>query len=164
MVTLGTIAIFLLFAVVFLYSVSLWKSKLLGSDDTIMYADSEKQPGKILYASSIPLIGKPDFILEKDGFYIPVEVKTGKTPKTPYKNHVAQLYAYCLLVEETYHIRPPYGILRYPEEEFTLEFPEQTENYLIHMVHTLIEKKQNELSREGLKKVCKECKTHIQRV
>ncbi len=127
----------------------------------IMYADSSAKPAGILHSTTIPIMGRPDYVLKKDEFYIPVEVKTGKTPKTPYPNHVAQLYAYCFLVEERYHVRPPYGVIRDPEKEFMLAFPEQTENYLIHTVNEIIEKKKGELSRKELKRMCKECREHI---
>lgn len=58
------------------------------------------------------IAGKPDYIVEKKGFKIPVELKTGYSGN-PRINHVYQLAAYCHLIEEKYKIFVPYGVLVY---------------------------------------------------
>jgi len=82
-----------------------------------IYQDTREMPGALLSARSLPLRGKPDILIDEGHAIIPVEIKTGRTPATPYPGHVLQVLAYCLLVEEHYRVRPPHGIIRYPARE-----------------------------------------------
>lgn len=124
----------------------------------VVYSDSEKSPGEILEAKSIPLVGKPDYILQKDGDHIPVEVKTGKTPKTPYKNHIAQLFAYCLLIGEQFGKRPAYGIIRYPDREVPLQYTEAAEEGLKKTITEVLQKKQSGEYRKNIQQICRKCR------
>jgi CRISPR-associated exonuclease Cas4 len=124
----------------------------------VVYSDSEKRPGEVIRAKTVPLVGKPDFLVKKGKYMIPVELKRGKTPVTPYPNHVAQLYAYCVLVSEEYGVRPPYGIIKYPKDEFRLEFPEGVEDQVRVMVESILGKKNGELVRKGFGKICRKCR------
>ena len=54
--------------------------------------------------------------------FIPVEVKTGRTPAAPHDAHIFQLAVYCLLVEKTYGKRPSHGIIHYPSRDFEVDF------------------------------------------
>ncbi|MEO7706681.1 MAG: CRISPR-associated protein Cas4, partial [Thermoflexales bacterium] len=58
------------------------------------------------------LVGKPDYLVRTGRHVIPVEVKASLAPERPRPGHVLQLGAYCLLVEEHFGARPPYGIIR----------------------------------------------------
>jgi CRISPR-associated exonuclease Cas4 len=53
---------------------------------------------------------------------VPVEVKSGAAPEQPYPAHVLQLAAYCLLVEEQEGQSPPYGILKYGDRAFEIDY------------------------------------------
>lgn len=81
------------------------------------------------------LVGKPDYLVqvEEGGrtLTIPVEVKSRKRPPTVYDNHVLQLGAYCLLVEDKYKITPPYGLLRYADATLKIPFTEQLRNAVL---------------------------------
>jgi len=99
----------------------------------VIYADPKlwgpvEEP---LYDSRLGLAGKPDYLVRQGEQIIPVEVKTGRTPTGPHDAHIYQLAAYCLLVERTYGRRPPYGILRYPERTFAIDYTEELENSLL---------------------------------
>jgi len=72
-----------------------------------------------LYDPELGLVGKPDYLVEKGEQVIPVEVKTGGPPDAPYDSHLYQLAAYCLLVQQVYGTRPPYGILHYSDNSHT---------------------------------------------
>jgi len=124
----------------------------------VIYSDSQREPGEVLKSKSIPLVGKPDYIMRKDGFVIPFELKRGKTPVQPYPSHLAQLYAYCMLVEENYGIRPPYGIIDYPDQDFRLEYGPGTEDHLKLTIKEMLEKKKGNLSRKGLRNICRNCR------
>lgn len=70
------------------------------------------------------LVGRPDELRRlSDGRLVPVELKSRSTPpRGPTPSHVAQVRAYCLLVEETTGMSPPYGILRYADGEFRVRW------------------------------------------
>jgi CRISPR-associated exonuclease Cas4 len=61
--------------------------------------------------------GRPDAVRQlDDGRLVPVEQKTRTTPpRGPPRSHLVQVWAYCLLVEETQGVPPPYGLLRYSD-------------------------------------------------
>jgi CRISPR-associated exonuclease Cas4 len=77
--------------------------------------DLPSRPGPLLRSERWRLAGRPDEIRElPDGRWIPVEWKSRRAPRDgPPLSHRIQLWAYCLLVEETTGRAPPYGQLRY---------------------------------------------------
>lgn len=99
----------------------------------IAFSDSARQP-RLLRSRRFPLQGRPDYVVQRGDEYIPVELKTGKTPPRPYESHVLQLAAYCQLVSEEFGVRPPHGILAYPEGHFEVPFSEQLETDLLKTV------------------------------
>lgn len=106
----------------------------------IIYLDSAKRPGETLYAKSLPLLGKPDFVVEVNGQKIPIEKKTSRTPKIPYENHVLQLISYCFLVEENYG-RPIGGVIKYPEKEFSIAYTDAQKARLVSVVNEILQAK-----------------------
>ena len=69
-----------------------------------------------MFSRSFHLSGRPDYLVQQGRDLIPVEVKSGRAPRDgPYSSHILQLAAYCLLVEEAYDRRPPYGLLLYAD-------------------------------------------------
>jgi CRISPR-associated exonuclease Cas4 len=72
------------------------------------------------------LVGRPDYLVQVEEagrkLIAPVEVKSRKAPSTPYAGHVLQLATYCLLVEDRFKARPPYGLLRYADATFKIPF------------------------------------------
>src|SRR2546428_13842056 len=54
--------------------------------------------------------------------HIPVELKTGRVPRGPLFSHILQVAAYCVLLEEESGKAPPYGIIRYGETSFAIEY------------------------------------------
>jgi CRISPR-associated exonuclease Cas4 len=102
----------------------------------IIYTDTQGW-GKLekpLYDAELGLAGKPDYLVEKGGHIIPVEVKTGRSPSAPYDAHIFQLAAYCFLVERTYAKRPPYGIIHYPGRDFAIDYTPQLESALLDLL------------------------------
>ncbi len=81
----------------------------------MVYSDLDR-PAKALFSKRYGIAGKPDYIVKDASInaIIPVEVKSGQAKK-PYNNHVLQLAAYCLLVEENYNKPVPYGIIVYAD-------------------------------------------------
>ena len=64
--------------------------------------------------------GRPDELRRlSDGRVVPVELKSRVAPVAgPSRPHLVQVWAYCLLVEETTGRSPPFGVLRYADREF----------------------------------------------
>lgn len=85
---------------------------------------------KPLYDPISGITGKPDYLVEENGLIIPVEVKSSRAPSMPHDSHLFQLAAYCLLVERTHGVRPPYGILRYRDRTFSVDFTRELEGEL----------------------------------
>ncbi len=108
-----------------------------------VYSDSDDT--EPLYSRNIPLVGKPDYIIKKSGTLMPVEIKSGKTPKEPHVNHTMQLMAYCYLIEENYGVRPPGGYIKYPEREFKVRYTDEARTGVEAVVWEIIDKK---MSRE----------------
>lgn len=75
-----------------------------------------------LYSQRYGLTGRPDYLIEGRDGPIPVELKPGRRASRPYDSDLMQLAAYCLLVEETVGRPPPYGLLRYAEHSFRLDY------------------------------------------
>ena len=82
----------------------------------LMYSDDDKNSDLLVDPVS-GLRGRPDQIVIIDGEFIPVEQKTGKVPKKPHASHRLQLLAYISLVETSTNKSPPYGVLRYGEDD-----------------------------------------------
>ena len=84
-----------------------------------------------LFSHALRLTGKPDYLVADGGEVIPVEVKSSRAPARPYPSHVLQLAAYCLLVEECYGRRPPYGIIKYADRAFEVDYMPELEDELL---------------------------------
>lgn len=98
----------------------------------VVYRDTGggRRVEKPLYDPLSGLTGKPDYLIEENKRLIPVEVKSSRAPSQPYDSHVYQLVAYCLLVERTYGKRPPYGLLRYRDRTFMIDYTPALEQEL----------------------------------
>lgn len=94
----------------------------------IVYSDTSgwrKQQDPMI-SRRFGIVGKPDYLVvvkeRRRKVHIPVEVKSRKRPPAPYDSHVMQLGAYCLIVEDIYKERPPYGLLHYADDTLKIPF------------------------------------------
>ncbi|MFQ3662721.1 MAG: CRISPR-associated protein Cas4 [Chloroflexaceae bacterium] len=95
-----------------------------------------------LVAARYGLTGKPDYLIERGGVLIPVEVKPGRRALRPYDADLMQLAAYCLLVEETTGRAPPYAVLRYASATFRLDYRPDVRRRLVALLaemHALLD-------------------------
>lgn len=102
----------------------------------VIYSDTDGW-GKVerpLYYQPLKLTGKPDYLVRQNGIVIPVEVKSGRAPDSPYDSHIFQLASYCLLVEKTYGKRPPYGIIHYSDHDFAIDYTPELEFALMEVL------------------------------
>ena len=102
----------------------------------IIYTDTGQwgRVEKPLYDASMRLTGKPDYLVERNGEIIPVEVKSGKAPDAPYDSHIYQLASYCMLVHKTMGKRPPYGIIHYHNRDFAIDYTPALEAALLDIL------------------------------
>ena len=101
----------------------------------VIYQDTRgRAVEKPLFARRFGLTGKPDYLLELRGRTIPVEVKPGRRAQRPYESDLMQLAAYCLLVEETSGTAPSYGLLRYAERTFRLDYTARVRDELLALL------------------------------
>jgi CRISPR-associated exonuclease Cas4 len=127
----------------------------------LIYSDPKLfgAPEKPLFDADSMLTGRPDYLVEENGAVIPVEVKSGWAPPEPYDGHIYQLLAYCLLVERSSGKRPPYGILRYRNRSFAIDFTRKAEQELLNLIEEMHEsghKRSLDRSHEE-KKRCTRC-------
>jgi CRISPR-associated exonuclease Cas4 len=92
-----------------------------------------------LFAKKLGLTGKPDYIIERKGARIPVEVKPGRRAPIPYESDLMQLAAYCVLIEETTGSAPPYGLLRYAERTFRLDYTPEVRADVLQIIDEMRE-------------------------
>src|ERR1700730_11121343 len=100
------------------------KQRALGlPDGKLVYEDADGL-GEALTSRDYPLLGKPDYVVQlPDGRPVPIELKlTVHDATVPYSNHMVQVAAYCLILEDYFVQAPTHGILRYADREFTVEY------------------------------------------
>ena len=90
-----------------------------------------------LFSREFQLTGKPDYLVADGDEIIPVEVKSGRAPAQPYPSHTLQLAAYCLLVEACYGRQPPYGIIKYDDGAFEVDYTAALEDDLLAMLEDM---------------------------
>jgi CRISPR-associated exonuclease Cas4 len=133
--------LYLSLALLFLAFIFFWQSNLQRKaaglpGGRIIYTDTRgwSKLEKPLFYAALALTGKPDYLIEKNGQIIPVEVKSGRAPDAPYDSHIYQLASYCLLVEKTYNKRPPYGIIHYEGRDFAVDYTRELESSLLDLL------------------------------
>ncbi len=107
------------------------RKKMQMPEGEIIYVDLEDESSEVLISRRYGLSGRPDHIIEKNGRFIPVELKTGRTPRGPLFSHIVQVGAYCLIIEDVTGKAPPNGIIKYPEKSFEIEFTEELKGIVL---------------------------------
>ena len=102
----------------------------------LIYVDTQgwRRVERPLFCPELYLTGKPDYLVEHEGQIIPVEVKSSHQVNTPYEAHILQLGAYCVLVEHCLGKRPAYGILRYPDKTYAIDFTPELEEEVLSLI------------------------------
>jgi CRISPR-associated exonuclease Cas4 len=89
--------------VLLLWALRARKIRGLGPGQTVSLDDL------VLFSESHKIVGRPDRIVRLGEFLIPEEWKP--SARRIYHGHRLQAGAYCLLLEEKFGIRPPYGVV-----------------------------------------------------
>ena len=135
------------------------KQRALGlPEGTLVYEDADGL-GETLASRDYPLAGKPDYVVQlPDGHPVPIELKLNvHDASAPFSNHVVQLAAYCLILEDYFEQPPTHGILRYADCEFTIEYTPALRKKVIRLLTEMA--KSNEQQRPALKsQVARKCR------
>lgn len=98
------------------------REKFGATKGDVAYVDHPQTRPEMFVSERYGLRGRPDYVLAEGDHLIPVEVKTGRTPRGPLFSHILQVGAYCLLVEEKTGKPPPHGIIRYEGASHEIEY------------------------------------------
>lgn len=102
----------------------------LVSQDLVM------RTSKPYYAESLGLVGRPDEVIRRGTYYIPVEHKSSLSGGRAREWDVAQLLAYCLIVEENFgHVAS--GELVYRDSTFVIPWNNVNRKYLMSLVSSM---------------------------
>jgi CRISPR-associated exonuclease Cas4 len=85
------------------------RTRLGLGDGAIIAADDSRLGAPTLFSARLGLVGRPDHLLRAGPAVIPVEQKPRARRVQP--SYVMQLAVQCVLVEDIYGSRPPYGLL-----------------------------------------------------
>ncbi len=104
----------------------------------VIYSDTGgwERVEKPLFSRRYQLTGKPDYIVRDGEARIPIEVKPNRVAAEPRVGDALQLMAYGMLIREEWGTAPSYGLLKYRDRVFRIEFAEELEG---HLVETLDE-------------------------
>jgi len=120
----------------------------------LLYSDTGRPVGRIaptevgaegvrqerpLVSSLLGLVGRPDYLIEAEGGVVPVEIKSTACPADgrPYDSHVAQLAAYCLLVEDVLGEPVPFGVIRYRDREVRVEYTDELREHALALLEEM---------------------------
>jgi CRISPR-associated exonuclease Cas4 len=89
----------------------------------IVYSDTDAERlERALVSHRYQLTGKPDYIIRaRDGTF-PLEVKSRRCGTGPRDSELAQIWAYCLLVEEEAGTPVRFGLLQYADRKWPVPF------------------------------------------
>ena len=121
---------------------------------SLLYSDTGKPVGRIapaevgregvkqerpLVSEALELVGRPDYLIEADGGVVPVEAKSSACPPDgrPRDSHVAQLAAYCLLVEEELDASVPYGVIKYRDRDVRVEYTDELKEWALALIEEM---------------------------
>ena len=98
-------------------------------------ADRRRQLHRPLVSLRYGLAGKPDYLVETTAGLVPVELKSRDSLRTgPYCSEIAQLTAYCVLVEDVTGVTPPYAIIQYANRSSRMQYTRQAREEVLQVV------------------------------
>ena len=106
---------------------------------TVVYADMDaRQPGETLLSDRYGLVGRPDYILRTPDGLVPVEVKSRSSgARGPYPGEEAQLFAYCLLVEEVTGERVRSGVIEFSDRMWPIAFGDRERREILGLLEEI---------------------------
>lgn len=111
-----------------------WVRRFFYPTVKVVYKDEKNS--RVFTSERHKLKGKPDYLLKRDDYLIPVEVKS-TTARYPHWNHIMQAAAYCLLIEDVFGTTVPYAILQYANIAFKIPFTTSLRRQLAKIMHQM---------------------------
>jgi len=111
-------------------------------DGRVVYQDTDRRRNveRPLVSPRCALTGKPDYLVEAANGLIPVELKSRNCPRSgPQEGEVAQVTAYCVLVEDSFGATPPCGILQYADRSWPIRYTLKDRNRLLRILDEMRE-------------------------
>jgi CRISPR-associated exonuclease Cas4 len=102
----------------------------------IVFQDTEHmEMREPLVSHELRLTGKPDYLIRTKYGLVPVELKSRTCGDGgPYAGEVAQVVAYCLLVEDVFGVPVPHGFLQFPDRKVQVRFTEKRREKLLSVL------------------------------
>jgi CRISPR-associated exonuclease Cas4 len=97
----------------------------LTEGEIVYEAAGNKRTDEPLVSRRYKLVGQPDYVVRMPQGLVPIELKSRSCGRGPYDGEKAQLFAYCLLVEETLGKPVSSGILKHADRDLTVPFGER---------------------------------------
>ena len=98
-------------------------------------ADRRHELQQPLVSLRYGLTGKPDYLVETTEGLVPVELKSRDSLRAgPYASEIAQLTAYCVLVEDTTGVTPPYGVIQYTNRSSQMQYTRQAREEILQVI------------------------------
>jgi CRISPR-associated exonuclease Cas4 len=98
-------------------------------------ADRRRQLHRPLVSVRYGLAGKPDYLVETTAGLVPVELKSRDFLRAgPYASEIAQLTAYCVLVEDVTGVTPPYAIIQYANRLWRIPYTRQAREEILQAI------------------------------
>lgn len=107
----------------------------------VVYQDTDRHRSVERPVSSrCGLTGKPDYLVEAANGLIPVELKSRNCSNSgPREGEVAQLTAYCMLVEDSFGATPPHGIIQYADRSWPIRYTVRDRKRLLQILDEMRE-------------------------
>jgi len=137
-------------------------------DGTVLYSDAGRRHAvRPLVSQRYRLAGRPDYLVNTGHGVVPIELKSAPCPRSgPRDGDIAQVLAYCVLVEDVLSSRVPYGIIQYADVQRTVPYGGAERESLIELLaeirrshHTTLHRSHSHRARCrscGYKSVCGE--------
>ena len=107
-------------------------------------ADRRRALHRPLVSFRYGLTGKPDYLVETNEGIVPVEVKSHDSLRSgPYASDIAQLTAYCVLVEDAIGV-PPYAIIQYANRSWRIQYTRQMRKEVLRMIDEMRSARQSQ--------------------
>jgi CRISPR/Cas system-associated exonuclease Cas4 (RecB family) len=99
----------------------------------VIYSDTDRTPVyETLVSHRYQLAGRPDYVLATPEGMAPVELKRRRSLKGgPRDGDRAQLYTYCLLLEDTRGVTVHQGYIEYSDRRYAVPFGSKERRYII---------------------------------
>jgi CRISPR-associated exonuclease Cas4 len=111
-------------------------------DGRVVYQDADRRRNveRPLVSPACGLTGKPDYLVDAANGLIPVELKSRNcSPSGPHEGEVAQVTAYCVLVEDSFGATPPGGIIQYADRSWPIRYALKDRNRLLDILDEIRE-------------------------